>query len=97
MSKVAPMTTGRVDEPGRDQVHAGGRELEREILRQRGKRGPERGDERESRRRAAATGAAHEEQGASRANLARGVSGDLQRQLKALEFFTAGSGLGRPP
>src|SRR4029077_1683723 len=31
----------RVDEPGRDQVHADGRELEREVLGQRGKRGGE--------------------------------------------------------
>ncbi len=51
----------RVDEPGRDQVHADGRELEREVLRDGGKRGRESRDEREPRRRAAATGAAHEE------------------------------------
>src|SRR5438309_10627881 len=65
----------RVDEPGRDQVHADGRELEREVFRQSGKRGRQRRDERESRRRAAATGAAHEEQGPSRTNLAHGVPG----------------------
>ena len=70
----------RVDEPGRDQVHADGSELEREVFRQSGKRGRERRDECESRRRAAATGAAHEEQRPSRANLAHGVPSDLQRQ-----------------
>src|SRR5215470_2715517 len=70
----------RVDEPGRDQVHADGREFEREVLRDGGTCGRERRDERESRRRAAATGAAHEEQRPSRTNLARGVPSDLERQ-----------------
>ena len=66
--------------PGRDQVYADGRELEREVPRHGGKRRRERRDQRESHRRATATGAAHEEQAPSRANLARGVPGDLQRQ-----------------
>src|SRR5271165_7631314 len=70
----------RIDEACRDQVDPDGRDLEREGLSQCGKRGRERGDEREARCGAAAAGAAREQQGASRADLARGVPGDLQRQ-----------------
>ena len=69
-----------VNEACGDEVDADGRELEREVLRHGGMRGRESRDERKSPRRAAATDAAHEEQGPSRANLAHGLPGDLQRQ-----------------
>src|SRR5262249_45656234 len=67
-------------EPGRDQVHADGRELEREIFRHGGERGWGSRDEREADRRAAAPGAAYEEQGASPADPAGGVPGAPQRR-----------------
>jgi len=53
---------------------------EREAPCHGGKRGREPRDERQANGRAAAAGAAREQQGASRADLARGVPGDLQRQ-----------------
>ena len=71
---------GCVDEAGRDQVHADGRGLEREVPDERGLRGGERRDQRESRRGAAATGTAHEEQRPSRAHRVRRVASDLDRQ-----------------
>src|SRR5215472_19048486 len=74
------MPTTGVDEAGGDDVDSYGRELEREVLRHGGLCGRESRDQRESRRGAAAAGAAHEEQGSSRANPARCVPSDLQRQ-----------------
>src|SRR5262245_15554914 len=70
----------RVHEPGCDEVDADGCEFEREVFCQGRKRGGESRDQGQSRRRPAATSAAHEEQRSSRANLARGVLSDPQGQ-----------------
>jgi hypothetical protein len=69
-----------VDEAGGDEVDSDWRELEHEVPCYRGKRGRESRDERESHRRAATAGGAHEKERPSRANFARGVPSDLQRQ-----------------
>ena len=63
------------------EVDANRLHLERQVPRQ-GRHRPavERPDERHPRRCVAAACAAHEEQGASRANLFCGVASDLQRQ-----------------
>ena len=81
----------------RDQVHADGCELEREVLRHGGHRGRERRDEREARRRPAATRAAHEEQGPARADAAGRISGDLQRQQEVGVDVAAGRARLRSP
>jgi hypothetical protein len=56
----------------------------------RGQRGRERSAERETRRRAAATGAAQEEEGPSRASLAGGDPSDLQR-MEEMRVDVAGA------
>src|SRR5262245_14428380 len=76
----------RVDESRRDEIHADRRELEREVLRQGGTGGREGRDQREPRRGAAATGAAHEKQGASRPNLAYGAAGNLRSEEHTSEL-----------
>src|SRR5262249_20467144 len=72
----------RVDEAGRDQVHADGRELEREVPRQRWKAGTERSDEREPGRGAPSAGSAPEEWRLGRATPAHGGARNLDRQKK---------------
>src|SRR5581483_11787041 len=79
----------RVDEPGCDQVDPNGRELERDALRQGGKRRAQGVRELETRVRPAAAGAADEEQASSRANPARGVASDVHRQPEMLGDVTA--------
>src|SRR5262249_22691820 len=64
-----------VHESRRDEVHADGRELKCEALRQGGPSGREGRDQREARCGAAGTSATHEKQGPSRSNLAHCVAG----------------------
>ena len=79
----------RVDEPSRDQVHADGRELERQVLREGGQRCRDRPQERSTCDGGSAAGAANEEQGPSRANLAHGIPGHVQRQPQTRVDVTA--------
>ena len=75
----APIDHLLVTGPGPHYTPPTGFDLEREGPGHGGKRGRERRDDRTARCGAAAASAAHEYQGASRADLACGVLGDLQR------------------
>ena len=69
-----------IDKPGGDEVDANRREFERQIFCHDRHRGRESRDESESLLGAAATGAAHEEQGSSLANLVCGETSNLERK-----------------
>ena len=81
----------RVDEAGGDQVDPDRRELERQIGRQGAEGGGGGRDDAEPDARAAAAGAAHEDQRAPGADLRRGVARDAEHQQRmVLERATRG-------
>ena len=80
----------RVDEAGGDQVDADGCDLEREAGRESRERGGRRGDESDAHARPAASGAAHEQERTTRANLGGGVAGDAGHQQGVLPERAAG-------